>query len=597
VPTSPLTPRPALTNRPTTVKELLAAAKARPDDAAAWVALGQELRACGSPSQAVVCLRRAVDLRPDLLVLHPPLAQALAELDPTQVLARQADFARCLGLAGTDPRSLTRGISTALRHDPAIAPLIAAANAGDDAMLVDAVRTCAPGAGLGQPLLLRWLRLCRATDASLEALLTALRRALRVVAAEAPLSPAARALAAGIAHAAWRGEYVWDENESDRSHADAAWDGMAAALLAGRPPSADAIILLAGWRDLVTLPGARALADRPPDNATPVVLQQVSAPLDERARGRALPSLAALTDTTSKAVAAQYEVHPYPRWERISARQPLPLARVLAKLLPHTAGRLAPLPTPLNVLVAGCGTGRHALTSAGRFAGARVTALDLSRASLGFAARKSAQSHLDKNITWMHGDLLQLRQLGRRFHLIECAGVLHHMADPMAGWSALCEVLAPGGVMSIALYSELGRQPVVAAREWIADQGLEPTLRGLRAARAGLRALPQDHPARPIVDSPDFSTASELRDLIFHVQEHRFTVPKIAASLDTLNLEFLGFELPSDKVRSAYVRAFPDDPRALDLSNWARFEAAHPSIFQQMYTFWARRRDDGGTAL
>lgn len=579
------------------MRALLDSVRATPGDALAWAALGQELGARGSPSKAVDCLRRAAQLRPDLLVLHPVLAQTLTELTAAERLAHRADFAWCLGLAGADPRALAGGVATALRHDPAISALVAAAASGDEEALQDAVDHCAPGAGLGDPLLLRWLRLCRVTDGSLEALLTATRRALRTLSAAGPLSAPARALATGVAHAAWRSGYLWEESDADSAHADAAWERMSAMLAAGRTPTADDIILLAGWRDLIGLSHASALATRPDDDATPVVQQQVSEPLDERDRGRAIPSLAPLTDTTSKAVAAQYEAHPYPRWERISARQPLPLAQVLAQLLPHTLGRLAPLPNPVEVLVAGCGTGRQALTSASRIAGSRVTALDLSRTSLGFAARQSASSRLDTHITWMQGDLLLVPRLGQRFHLIECAGVLHHMADPMAGWRALCDVLAPGGLMYIALYSETARRPVVAARRWIAEQGLRPTLSGLRAARAGLRALPPDHPARPIVDSPDFSTASELRDLVFHVQERRFTPPQIAASLDTLDLEFLGFELPSPKVHQAYVRAFPDDPRALNLSNWAHFEDAHPTIFGQMYSFWARRRDDGGAPL
>jgi hypothetical protein len=34
----------------------------------------------------------------------------------------------------------------------------------------------------------------------------------------------------------------------------------------------------------------------------------------------------------------------------------------------------------------------------------------------------------------------------------------------------------------------------------------------------------------------------ECRDLLFHVQEHRFSLPQIGATLEELGLDFVGFE-------------------------------------------------------
>ena len=41
----------------------------------------------------------------------------------------------------------------------------------------------------------------------------------------------------------------------------------------------------------------------------------------------------------------------------------------------------------------------------------------------------------------------------------------------------------------------------------------------------------------------DFFSLSTMRDLIFHVQEHRFTLPQIKGCLDELGLKFCGFEI------------------------------------------------------
>ena len=46
-------------------------------------------------------------------------------------------------------------------------------------------------------------------------------------------------------------------------------------------------------------------------------------------------------------------------------------------------------PESPEILVAGCGTGQHALITASRFSNARVLAVDLSLSSLSYAMRKT----------------------------------------------------------------------------------------------------------------------------------------------------------------------------------------------------------------
>ena len=45
-----------------------------------------------------------------------------------------------------------------------------------------------------------------------------------------------------------------------------------------------------------------------------------------------------------------------------------------------------------------------------------------------------------------------------------------------------------------------------------------------------------------IINSVDFYSLSTLKDLLFHVQEHRFTIPQIKNHLDQLGLYFCGIE-------------------------------------------------------
>ena len=57
------------------------------------------------------------------------------------------------------------------------------------------------------------------------------------------------------------------------------------------------------------------------------------------------------------------------------------------------------------------------------------------------------------------------------------------MADPLAGWRVLTELLRPGGLMFIALYSEAARRPVVNAREMIARKGYAASPEDIRRCR------------------------------------------------------------------------------------------------------------------
>ena len=98
------------------------------------------------------------------------------------------------------------------------------------------------------------------------------------------------------------------------------------------------------------------------------------------------------------------------------------------------------------------------------------------------------------------------------------------MRDPRIGLRILAHLLASGGLLFLGLYSELARTSVVAGRHLVAEYGLSATPAGVRAGRRAIIA----EAARPelsMLTSPasDFWTLWECRDMIFHVEEHRFT--------------------------------------------------------------------------
>src|SRR6185503_5864230 len=148
-----------------------------------------------------------------------------------------------------------------------------------------------------------------------------------------------------------------------------------------------------------------------------------------------------------------------------------------------------------------CGTGQYAMELARRFRTERVTALDLSRASLAYAARKAAEMKLE--IAFAQADILRLDSRAAHYDFIESSGVLHHMADPFAGWRTLAGCLAPGGVMLVALYSRAARAQVAKTRAFIAREGFAATPEGIRACRAQLLAR-QEEELGMIAGTADF---------------------------------------------------------------------------------------------
>ena len=86
----------------------------------------------------------------------------------------------------------------------------------------------------------------------------------------------------------------------------------------------------------------------------------------------------------------------------------------------------------------------------------------------------------------------------------------------------------------------------------------------------------------------DFYVTSECRDLLFHVQEHRFTLPQIKETLGNFCLHFIGFQLEPHVIYE-YRARFPDDKSKTNLDHWNDFEREFPDTFVGMYRFWVQK--------
>ena len=295
-----------------------------------------------------------------------------------------------------------------------------------------------------------------------------------------------------------------------------------------------------------------------------------------------------MSDKVSSKVRQQYEESPYPRWVNEGLRlTPVSISEVINEInLKLFSNNIIEVDAP-DILVAGCGTGQHSIGTAKRFKGSKVLAIDLSLSSLAYAKRKTDELGI-KNIEYMHADILDCTQLNKKFNIIESAGVLHHMDNPMAGWKVLTECLKPGGIMKIGLYSELARQDIVKVRQEIHELPASLSFQEMRRFRRTLMESDKSH-HKFIKNITDFYSLSTLRDLLFHVQEHRFTIPQIKACLAELGLEFCGFEEPS--IVSHFRQTSKDKDDLYDLDKWQAYEEVNPRAFAGMYQFWCQKVD------
>ena len=556
----------------------------------AWAALGRR--------QAADAFARAIALHPDFALAHEGLVDAHLAADDGEA----ALHAACQALLHVDAPMLRVQFVDAVVNVTPIVDLPGLREAMQRALAErwtrpqDLARAACdivaqrPPFDATDKLLRTLLELAPIRHRQVEQALAEQRRILleRVAAGTAP-EPAALAAACGLARQCFINEYAWNCLPAEHGIVDRLRAEIGSDLDRGLPPSDMVVMAVAMYLPLASLGGADRLLSHTWSPAVAAVLaQQIAEPAEERRLSGLIPRATSIEDDISRAVRDQYEVNPYPRWVAMAgATQRVRLGEWLTARFPGAP--VAPLPAGevLDVLVAGCGTGQQALDTVRSLADVRVLAIDLSLASLAYAARMTAALGA-AGIEYAQADLLQAAQLGRSFDMIGVGGVLHHLADPWTGWRTLLGLLRPGGVMNVLLYTVRGRGDVRRARDWIAGQGYAATTAGMRACRHALLALQDDWAVR-LSASPDFASISGCRDLLFHVQEQAVTLPEVSGFLATAGLDLLGIEVSASTRRAFEAWHGTGDDGLSDLARWDLFEAEHPRCFAGMLNLWVQK--------
>ena len=554
----------------------------KPDYADACNNLGLALKEKGKIGEAINAYNKAIIIKPDYPEAYHNISNALEELTFTQpntslqklitLLLDKKSYIR--------PRVIARGAISLLKFEPNV-------NKHLQKLSFDEL-TAPPDEVVAElsklPLLLKIMSVCPLPDPELENLFVKLRASLLLAISSLKDSPGILKFQSSLALQCYTNEYIYSQSQNEGKALEILEEKVKQALSIGEQPRPQHILCLTSYKALNQYEWCDLVTNN--SDIQDVFTRQVIEPRKEKNLRSDIPVLKEITDKVSSKVRQQYESHPYPRWvDTALSIKPAPISRVINELqlkLFHPTINKVKFP---EILIAGCGTGQHSIGTASRFKGSKVLAIDLSLSSLAYAKRKTDELGI-QNIDYMQADILDLVKLDKKFDIIESSGVLHHMNDPMTGWSALTECLKPGGLMKIGLYSELARQHIIEIREEITQSGSGSSTTEMQSFRTMVMQSNKNR-HKTILNFSDFYSLSELKDLLFHVQEHRFSILKIKNCLGELGLKFCGFG--TNKIVQNFKLTNPNKEDPYNLDKWQTYEEANPKIFVGMYQFWCQK--------
>ena len=556
----------------------------KPHYAEAYNNMGNALKKQGKLEEAIEAINKALSIKPDYAEAFTNMGLALygivlnkpnRDLQNTIVsLLDQGRYAR--------PSDIAKAAISLLKLEPTMQKHL---QLGDVEVIESPLDVISDLREF--PLLMKLMSVCPLPDLELEGLFTKLRCSiLSNISSLRKASPELIGVQSALALQCFTNEYIYSHTEKEEKDLRGLEQKVKKDFKINKQPSPQVVLALAAYKALNEYDWCKLLVVT--DEIKEVCIRQIEEPNEEEKLKKQIPILEEITDSVSSKVRAQYEGNPYPRWVNLGLPlKPLSILNVVGEIkLKLYDNKITDIEKP-DILIAGCGTGQHSIGTAARFGSSKVLAIDLSLSSLAYAKRKTEKLGIE-SIEHMQADILDLGKLNKQFDIIESAVVLHHMNDPMAGWKVLTDCLKPDGLMRIGLYSELARQDIVKIRDEISNTGIGSSDATMKSFRTMVMTSDQNHHKR-ILNSPDFYSLSTLKDLLFHVQEHRFTIPQLQQCLGELGLKFCGFEDPQIVLHFQQTNTHKDD--SYNLNKWRVYEEANPQAFAGMYQFWCQKVD------
>lgn len=253
--------------------------------------------------------------------------------------------------------------------------------------------------------------------------------------------------------------------------------------------------------------------------------------------------------TVSAAVAKLYDIYPFPPEPLLDEPPPGYNWRWNWLATYSFCTGQKPQKQDIRILDAGCGSGVGTEYLVHLNPQAQVVGIDLSAGTLEVAKERCKRSGADR-VEFHHLSLYDVEQLPGEFDLINCVGVLHHLPDPIRGIQALAKKLAPGGLMHIFVYGELGRWEIQLMQKAIAllQGNKKGDYRdGVQVGRQIFASLPDKN--RIVKREKERWSMENQRDECFadmyvHPQETDYNIDTLFELIDASGLDFVGFSNP-----------------------------------------------------
>lgn len=379
-------------------------------------------------------------------------------------------------------------------------------------------------------------------------------------------------------------EFIYIETDEEIEALLGLQNSIENSLLEGKKPNINKIMCLASYKPLYDFDWYESLSfPKSLEKFSKLILYDT---IFERKISSTIKRLTTIKDPISLKVKSQYEQNPYPRWVNTSVSYK---NITIADIIDASKLRLIDNKVKFNnsptILVAGCGTGQEIISLASGLKNSSILGIDLSLTSLSYAKRKTNELGIN-NINYMQADILELNKLDQKFDIVQSSGVLHHLKEPKQGWRVLTNLVKVGGLMYISLYSKYARENITKIREDIANKGIIKNNYTIKKFRQKISESNEEF-YNNLKNSSDFYSMSNFRDLIFHEQEHHFTIKEIKKDLADLGLEFCGFE--TYPIVKQFRVKYPNFVDQYQLENWEVFEQQNRKIFGRMYQFWCQK--------
>ena len=435
------------------------------------------------------------------------------------------------------------------------------------------------------PLFLKLMSVSLICDLDIEKILQDLRSSILSSIFKLKSTPNLLNFQSALALHCFTNEYIYSPTLKEDKALDYLENEIKKQISKGKQPQTHFLLCIASYKSLNIYDWSPLLINN--SSLDEVFKRQIQEPNSEKRLELTINNSQMITEKVSRIVKQQYEENPYPRWINSNFTLfPLYLKEIIADTkIKLTNFSITKISDP-KILVAGCGTGQDALHAATRYKNSNVLAIDLSISSLKYAKRKTEELGI-KNIEYIQLDILDLKKLNRKFDIIICAGVLHHMNNPLKGWSVLTSCLNDGGLFYIGLYSKFASKEIISLRKEISEKGIKYNNAQIKSYRALLsRSISEQN--EWLTDLQDFYSTSMFRDLLFHPQEKQFTLQEIKKYMSDLGLIFCGFE--DFRILNLFRKENKSSCDLYNLDIWHLFESNNPHIFRGMYQFWCQKK-------